>query len=303
MDKDVLLKKWLNNALTDAEKKAFEGHDDYKLNLKILEAAKQFRASQPDTSQDFKGFKKHYESKNKPVKTLNWFTPALRIAAALIVGLGIYFFAFSNTTTSYETLAKQKEHVELPDHSKVTLNALSQIAFDTDNWEQKRAVQLQGEAYFKVQKGSTFNVITEAGTVTVVGTEFNVKQRPDYFEVKCFEGVVKVASGTIERTLHAGDTYQILNGIFVQDKTTLIVPQWTKDISRFSEVPLWAVFGELERQFDIKITFKSIKSARKFSGGFKHNNLKEALISITKPMGLTFEVSSSNDVVIHENTN
>lgn len=303
MDKEVLIEKWLNNALTDSEKEVFEGLDDYKLNVSILEAARQFKAPTSDAIQDFESFKNRYKAHKTPAKTLNWLSPALRVAAALIVGLGIYFFAFTNSTTSVETLANQKSSVELPDQSKVTLNALSQIAFNADDWEQNRAVNLEGEAYFKVEKGHTFDVITKTGTVTVVGTEFNVKHRQNYFEVKCFEGVVNVISGKLERTLHAGDTFQILNGNFTEDKTAYQEPQWTKDISRFSEIPLWAVIADLERQFDVKVTLKNVNSTRKFSGGFKHNNLKEALISITKPMGLIYEVSSSNDVVIHENTN
>jgi ferric-dicitrate binding protein FerR (iron transport regulator) len=303
MDKEYLIKKWLNNELTDAEKLAFEKLDDYKLNTQILDAAKQFRASNFSNIQDFETFKQEYQSKKKPVRKLYWQNTFIKIAAVLIIGVGIYYYAFKNTLTTFETLANQKTNIELPDHSKVKLNALSKIEFNKNDWQKKRQVRLNGEAYFKVEKGNKFDVITTDGIVTVLGTEFNVKQRHNYFEVNCFEGIVSVNSNKIIRTLHAGDIFQILNGIFINDKTTIVEPQWLHNISSFNEVPLLVVFEEFERQYDVKVTLKNVNSTRKFTGGFKHNNFKEALISITKPMGLTYEISSSNDVVIHENTN
>lgn len=303
MEKEYLIKKWLNNELTDAEKEAFEALDDYELNTNILDTAKHFKASNFLNTPDFESFSQLYESKKTPVRKLNWLYPVIKIAAALVIGFGIYFYAFSNTPTTFLTLANQKTSIELPDHSEVRLNALSQVEYNKNDWEHYRHVKLKGEAYFIVEKGSKFDVITNDGSVTVVGTEFNVKQRHKYFEVKCFEGVVSVTSNNIERTLYAGDTFQILNGIFIEDKTKFVEPEWINNISSFNEVPFLVVIEEFERQYDVKITLKNVNSNRKFTGGFKHNNIKEALISVTKPMGLIYEVSSSNDVVIHENTN
>jgi ferric-dicitrate binding protein FerR (iron transport regulator) len=134
-----------------------------------------------------------------------------------------------------------------------------------------------------------------------VGTEFNVKQRNNYFEVKCFEGIVKVTSNTLERTLYAGDAFQFLNGVLVEEKVTLKSPLWVAGTSSFKSVPFKLVVNEFKRQYNISVTFKGVDVTRQFTGGFNHNNLKQALLSITKPMGLTYELSSSNHVIIHEN--
>ena len=154
-----------------------------------------------------------------------------------------------------------------------------------------------------MEKGQTFDVITNNGIVTVVGTEFNVKSRKDYFEVICFEGIVKVSSDTIVRQLLAGDTYRILNKQFIQDKTDDENPQWTNNRSSFKAIPLKVVFEELERQYDVKVTFKNTDTSRIFTGVFVNDNIENALISITKPMNLTFEISSPNQVLIHGKTN
>jgi hypothetical protein len=56
----------------------------------------------------------------------------------------------------------------------------------------------------------------------------------------------------------------------------------------------------MERQYNIEITYKNINTSRLFTGGFVHDNLENALISVTKPMNLTYEMSSSNLVILHE---
>lgn len=303
MDKDSLIEKWLKEELNEAEKEMFNKLDDAQLSKYIVENAQHFKASHFSKSDDFNTFKTQYKSLKTPVKKSNWFNPLLKIASVVVIGLGVYFTFFSNTSTHIETLAGEKSAIELPDHSKVELNALSSIEFNTKNWEENRFLKLEGEAYFVVAKGKTFDVQTESGTVTVVGTQFNVKQRDNYFEVKCFEGIVKVTSDTITRKLLAGDTYQILNGKFTQGKLVASTPKWRENRSEFKAIPIKEVLSELERQYNIQVTFKNINTNRLFTGEFVHDNLENALIAITLPMNITYEMSSSNLVIIHEKEN
>lgn len=302
MIEDKLLKKWLNNDLTDAELDAFSKGDDYEINQEIIDKAMHFKASQFSSIDDFETFKNAYQNK-RPVKRLNWIKPLFRVASVFIVALGVYFTFFNSELVEAKTLFAEKTTISLPDLSEVTLNADSKINYNADSWSTNRSLNLKGEAYFKVEKGQTFDVITNNGIVTVVGTEFNVKSRKDYFEVICFEGIVKVSSDTIVRQLLAGDTYRILNKQFTQDKTDDENPQWTNNRSSFKAIPLKVVFEELERQYDVKVTFKNTDTSRIFTGVFVNDNIENALISITKPMNLTFEISSPNQVLIHGKTN
>jgi len=299
MDKDNLIAKWLNNKLTATEMEAFKQRDDYELNMAIIENAKHFKASNISTVEDFYRFKENYESRRSSARKLNWLNPTLRIAAVLVIALGIYFNFFFNNSVQVQTLASQKTTVELPDHSSVTLNALSEIEFSKRHWNDKREVFLDGEAFFKVTKGKTFDVITEDGIVTVVGTQFNVKQREHYFQVECFEGKVKISSKGIDKMLTVGDTYQVLEGKHLESKTVSIIPSWMENKSFFEAIPFKEVLAELERQYNIEITYKNINTSRLFTGGFVHNNLENALIAVTKPMNLTYELSSSNLVILH----
>lgn len=302
MIEDDLLKKWLNNELTDAEKDAFSKREDFAFNQEIIDKAKYFKASEFSKVDDFETFKAKYKVRSS-VKRLNWLKPALRIASVLVIGLAIYFTMFMNDSmVEQHTQIAEKTTIKLPDLSRVMMNADSEITYDKDSWYDNRQLNLKGEAYFKVAKGKTFDVITKQGVVTVVGTEFNVKARPDYFEVICYEGIVKVSSDTITRQLLAGDTYRILNNKFSQDKVGATQPEWIENRSSFKSVPLKEVVSELERQFSVKVTFKDTKTTRLFSGGFTHKNLEKALSAITQPMNLTYKISSSNQVLIYGDT-
>lgn len=302
MIEDDLLKKWLNDDLTDTEKEVFSKDADYAINQNIIDKAQYFKASQFSKADDFETFKNAYQYKSS-IKRINWVKPMLRIASVLVVGLAIYFTVFNTDSVEASTLTSEKITLRLPDLSEVTLNADSEIIYDAKSWNSKRRLSLKGEAYFKVAKGKTFDVISQSGVITVVGTEFNVKARNDYFEVTCYEGLVKVTSDTITRQLTAGDTYRILSKRFSEAKTADREPQWTKNRSSFKSIPFNEVVEELERQYTVKIAFKYTDTTRLFSGGFVHNNLENALVSITQPMNLTFEISLPNQVLIHGNTN
>ncbi|MCF7561385.1 FecR family protein [Sabulilitoribacter multivorans] len=303
MDKENLIRKWLNGELTNDEKTAFDKLDDAQLNRYIIDKAQHFKPTHLYKTNDFNAFKTAYIASKKSIKTVNWYKPLLKIASVIIIALGVYFSFFFNNNNFVETLASQKTTVELPDNSKVELNALSSIKYSTRDWDNKRAVELKGEAYFKVAKGQTFNVITSDGVVTVVGTQFNVKQRSDYFEVKCFEGVVKVFSDTIISQLLAGDTFQILEGKFTTGKTLSESPKWIHNMSDFYAIPFKEVLSEIERQYNVEVTFKNIDVNRLFTGVFTHESLENALIAITQPMNMTYELSSSNLVIIHGKNN
>src|SRR5690606_29503820 len=175
MEKEYLIQKWLNDELTPEEHEAFKALDDYQYYVDIIENAQQFKVSKDSKVDDFETFNQKILTKEtKTVRPL-WAHPFLRIAAVLVIALGLYFALWHHPTIHVNTLAQQETTIEPPDASTVTLNALSEVEVSETNWHDKRESHLKGEAFFKVQKGETVDVITSDGTVTVVGTEFSVK--------------------------------------------------------------------------------------------------------------------------------
>ena len=300
MDKEYLVQKWLRDELSEQEMEAFKQLEDYSQLTGIVENVKYFKASEFSTMDDFETFRTRLEINNVPVRKLNWLRPFLRIASVFVIGLALSYFFLSNKDIEVQTLAGEKTTIELPDASTVVVNALSEISYSKNKWNIKREVKLQGEAFFKVAKGAKFDVVTSEGVVSVVGTQFNVKQRGSYFEVECFEGLVKVTSRNVSEQLKAGDRYRLSEGSTPSlGKTIYQNPQWTKNVSSFDRVPLSQVFAELERQYDVKVRMENVGANRLFTGGFVHDSLENALKSISEPFDLGFRIESGNSVSIY----
>lgn len=298
MEKDYLLKKWLNDDLTEEERMEFEAMEDRTLDERILKEAKRFKAAQFSSAPDFTTIENQLNSQTTASKR-QWLRPLISVAAAFVVGLGLYTLLFSNATTQIQTLASEKTTIELPDASQVTLNALSELSYKEKRWNSNRQVSLDGEAFFIVAKGKTFDVLTDQGTITVVGTQFNVKERLNFFEVVCYEGIVSVTSNGRTEQLNAGTSLRLVNGQMQLNSTVFTVPQWTKSVSDFKAVAFAEVVSELERQYAVKISFPNEKSSLQFTGGFVHDDLNNALISITQPLDLNYIIESSNQVRLY----
>ncbi|MGB6269799.1 MAG: FecR family protein, partial [Olleya sp.] len=215
--------------------------------------------------------------------------PLLKVAAVLAICLCGYYYT-TTLDTSFDTKLAEKISIELPDNSTVNINALSKITFNNNNWDTNRTIKLDGEAFFNVKEGGDFSVVTDAGTVNVIGTQFNIKQRQDYFEVVCYEGEVQINYNSGKTNLKAGDSFLIINGKKVERlATNKTQPEWLNNVSSFISVPLSEVLAEFERQFDVKFDIGNIKTDKLFSGKFTHNNIETALKSITQPLQLQYK--------------
>ncbi|WP_435622839.1 FecR family protein [Flagellimonas sp.] len=296
MDKDYLVEKWLAGELTEKEEKAFEALEDAAFLKGIAADAKNFQASQFSQPKTYEEFKQVLKLQSTPVRKLNWLRPLMQIASVLIIGFTAYYAFFYENLTHVETQFGQKITVELPDASVVSVNALSEMAYSKHGWNDDRTIQLEGEAFFDVAKGKQFTVSTPKGEVAVLGTEFNVKQRGDFFEVRCFEGTVRVTVKNQKKILEKGDNVRWFNGEMEEGKNSYSTPQWTKNVSDFQRVPVSQVFDELERQYGINITLDNVDNQRLFTGGFVHDNLDNALKSIAVPLDLDFVILENKKV-------
>ena len=198
--------------------------------------------------------------------------------------------------TEIETQVGQKTSIVLPDSSLVFINASSEIGYNEKKWNKKREVKLEGEAFFDVAKGARFDVITPQGKVSVLGTEFNVKQRGNFFEVKCFEGTVRVTASSHHVILKEGDNFRIFQEIVTTGKNTYSVAQWTKNISDFQRVEVSEVFAEIERQYGVQVILENVDANQLFTGGFVHDNVNNALKSITEPLDLEYAILPNDNV-------
>tara|TARA_R110001592_G_scaffold82983_2_gene245694 strand:- start:201 stop:1097 length:897 start_codon:yes stop_codon:yes gene_type:complete len=298
MKREELIKKWLNNNLNPEEQNAFEQLEDYNQLIKMDATLKGFKAPEFSVDQTYQTLKPHLKSQSS--KTNQWLKPLLRIAAVLAIGFSVYFYT-SNLDEHIETLVAQQTTIQLPDNSTVDLNANSTVTFNENSWSKTRAVTLNGEAFFKVAKGERFDVITSDGIVSVLGTQFNVKQRESYFEVTCYEGLVGVTHNNKTVKLKPGHTFKIIDGKqLTADKETAAQPIWLHGESSFKSVPLKHVIAEFENQYDLQINTDQIDTSRLFTGSFTHNNLDLALKSVTIPLNLSYSKSGKSILLKRE---
>ncbi|WPR70828.1 FecR domain-containing protein [Flavobacterium sp. NG2] len=302
MENDKKILKWLNGELSSQEIEELKKSPDFKTFEKIAHYSSHLQTPTVDAKEALAAFQardKNKKSKVIPLNLTRWF----QVAAALFIVLTSAYFLWNNSPTTFETQIAQTQTFQLPDDSEVILNAASKISFKKNDWDEKRDLELEGEAYFLVQKGKTFSVKTVDGIVKVLGTHFNVKQRDNYFEVRCYEGLVSVTHNNETVKLPPRKTFRLINNQIenVADFEAN-APSWLQKESSFDRIPLIQVINELERQYGLKINTKDINTDSLFTGTFTHTNEKTALDAITIPLQIRYKIEGKT-VIFYKNAN
>jgi len=293
MKKKDLINKWLDNEqLTKQESEAFEQLDAYDSYVKISETAKKFSAPDYDTIGNQEILNDELSGRKRIIPKNPFLKTFIRIAAIFVIGIGLYFSFFKEYDTTISTLVSENLTTELPDKSTVKLNALSSLTYNKKNWVEERKITLDGEAFFSVATGKKFDVYTSSGIISVIGTHFNIKQRDNFLEVICYEGVVSVTIADQIKVLREGDMLEFDSEQIIEKKNYNPEPQWFSKRSLFYRTPYADVLKELEWQYGVTIKTKSIDPSILFTGNFVHSDIQTALKSITIPMRLKYVIKN-----------
>jgi transmembrane sensor len=291
---DTFLARWLDGSLTATELQQLESSPEYPTLLRMKQNFAQLQSPRTADERILAHVIAH--EKIAPVKVIPLYRKTWIAAAAMVVvllGIGLYLLQHTaHSAPNGETYA-----FSLPDQSQVLLNAGSEASFKSWNWDNNRAVSLHGEAYFKVAKGQKFTVETDLGTVTVLGTQFNVKARDNRFEVTCYEGKVRVVSAATEQIILPGQRIIFNGAAKAIAATKAVVPEWTRHELLFENAAFAAVLAELERQYDVTIG-SDLQTQQLFSGSVPGNDLDAALkiIAVTYHLDLK---KSGNTVTLN----
>jgi len=292
---ETFLARWISGELTPEELNEFKKTEDYVVLNKINDASQNLEAPKFDHQALY--YKLKQQKLNKPSqekKVIKLFpTWAHAVAASIIIAFGI-FYAF-NIESQFQTSFGEQLAVLLPDNSKVQLNANSEISYKSINWKNNRKINLNGEAFFDVEKGQKFTVITEEGSVEVLGTEFNVISRAHYFEVQCQEGKVKVSSSFTddEVILLPGNAVRIVSNKWEKWNYDIREPNWLLGESTFYNTPMAQVIIALENQFKITFDASNVDLSERFTGGFTHKDLNLALKTVMIPMDIIYSAEKN----------
>lgn len=298
-ENETYLSDWLANKITDEQLKQLVGNDDFLDYQKLKKALEDLTVEAPDMEQNFSAVQQKWKAQKtkKKVKIfpLSRYTA---VAATLLIFFGLFqLFYFSNTT---ETTFGDNKKLTLPDDSQVTLNAKSKLSYP-GLFQYNRTLELDGEAFFEVQKGSDFTVKTNMGWVKVLGTKFNVIAYKDYFEVVCYEGKVRVQSKYKFTILTPTESVRFYGNDYenwADDSAKR--PSWISGESSFKNVPVKYVINQFTNQYDVNVEFPKSLESVKFTGTFTHKNIETALKSICIPLHLNFIKNNSGKIIISE---
>ncbi len=199
-------------------------------------------------------------------------------AAMLLLGVGAGGYQWWQQPTfsqSYATARGQRLAVALPDGSKLQLDTATQLHVTV--YRQRREVRLaQGAALFQVQakQGQAFDVLSGPLTVTVVGTQFSVRNtltQDGQLRVAVQHGHVRVAGARQDRVdLTAGQGVTADAGGRLSAVASLApgsVAPWRDGRITFDNVPLGAALAEFERYGDTGLLVRDPAVARLRIGG------------------------------------
>jgi transmembrane sensor len=265
-DFDQLMKRYLTNQVTEAEKLKIEAwlevmktentddlemtdEDEQKLFQKII--------TKRDNLQEIESFKP------ENLKSKNDSTWILRLAAGLLLIAAIGYAGWSvfNNNT-HEASTSEINKVTLNDGTLAWVHGSSKLSY----YEKPdgRFAELDGEAFFEVAKDPNrpFTIRYKEVNVQVLGTSFNLKTG-DTVELKVLTGKVNFSAQdqqTLEVTPFEKATYSMAEGI---RKTTLpkseatVITNNTEYNMNFVNASVADVLNKLEKKFDVSITLSN----------------------------------------------
>ncbi|WP_075185009.1 FecR family protein [Teredinibacter haidensis] len=261
------------------------------------------------------------------------------IAASIFVAALIFAFIPSDTDTKIgaeniiaqiETMVGEIQTFQLADGSSINLNTASKVDVAYSNKE--RAIYLlEGEAHFNVTKNTErpFIVYVGKGSITAVGTAFNVKYSKGVTDLVVTEGKVKVANSKtkiedVKDSSHppkkinvkknivaviAGqklrfDDSVVNNIIEVEDEEIERELSWQKGMLSFVDTPLDEVVHEISRYTDLKILIQDPELANLQVGGYFKAGETQAMLDLLK-IGFNINVTTTNNntVLLTKNDN
>ncbi len=270
-----------------------------------------------------------------------------KIAASWIVILAlgtILGLMFRSNTLERSTITTitaplgSKSVVDLPDGTKVWINAGSKISYNNQYGKTNRDLDLIGEAYFSVQKNAEvpFRVKTSDIIVKALGTRFNVKAYPNEKTITATLEEGKISITSVNRTIELKDaelkpkqmiTYIRKSDVKEAGKTeinkvitakeadplpqanvssevrTELITSWKDDTWIIEGEPLGSLAPVLERRYNVKIRFDSEKIKQyKFTGKIQNETIEQIMAAMVLSAPINFQMDN-NYISLQLNTN
>ncbi len=191
---------------------------------------------------------------------------AASILLLVALGLGIAYKASEVTLSA----GLESNAVTLYSNVQIVLEPNASVTYNSFTWRFNRELTLRGVASFDVSKGK-FKVLTQAGEIQVLGTQFKVAEAENALEVFCYEGSVQVKTQAGENVLHK-DEYLIFNG-----DTNAVGTIELPEVITYDNVPLEQVLQQLKTIFGLTIEMQGDYADIFYSGAIFTKELAMSL--------------------------
>jgi len=183
-----------------------------------------------------------------------------------------------NSALTITTPRKGQYQIQLPEGTKIWLNAASSISYNTAviNNVICRKVNLTGEAYFEVAKDKKrpFIVVSNGQEAEVLGTHFNINAYTDEANVKTtlLEGSLRVSkSSTPNRVIlkpnQQSTTSVNSNQPEVKNIDPVAVLSWKNGEFSFENETLESIMRQVSRWYDVEIAYENESLKKEIFGG------------------------------------
>ncbi len=211
----------------------------------------------------------YIELPDNKIRRLNFKNNTMRIAAMLIMLLGVSFllktivFGPEQLKISGMDL-NPNEAYQLADGSLVYLKGNSEITFSKGFGKDERNLKLKGEAFFEVKRNENipFIISTYKTTTQVLGTSFNIySDQSEQVKVSVVTGLVefsirkkknKVELAAGEQGNFNPDQFGVVKEI-INDQNFMA---WKTGILNFNETPMEEAIGLIQKQYSRVLVFE-----------------------------------------------
>lgn len=345
----TLIVRYLNNTMSsDDAGKLEEWLEESNENRRILHSADQIWKASEEKSQDSlikdlnlekdwdmiadhiqqnsSGEKDRVQHFRLIRKRQQFFSNFIKVAALILVAVTSGFLTLQYAPATQETAHEpvfneittrpgERANIDLGDGSKVQLNADSKLILPDTFRQDRREVELQGQAFFDVKsdKQRPFYIRSGEALIEVVGTSFDVRSYDDENEIR-----VVVREGTVElRKKDDEENTVVLNqgymGFFSKENTSIkresvddmdFYLAWRNGRLIFKESDMEEVLSRIERWYDVEIILDLSDEDfldKKFTADLKTRSVKDVLDVLRVSMNIEFKINENDDFVIISN--
>lgn len=203
----------------------------------------------------------------------------------------------------------RKSSIILPDGTKVTLNYESRLKFPKEFHENKRQVELVGEAFFEVTPNDTLPFIVRTGDILteVLGTSFNITsfEWDDSTDISLVTGKVNVKSGSSdssgyasEVTLKPGEQFTY-NKFSKESNITHFdienIVGWKNGIILFNNASFEDFIDKLEKWYGVSFqVFGNPSRTWNINGRYENQMLDDILVGLKFVYDIEYQINGKN---------